>query len=255
MIAEHTYEQRQRKIAMGIRQTRVFVPSAEPSDNWVETLIGRVFRPLTTEFCGQLEWFWFSHYGSDAAETEDCDVSLIPENYKQPLEPGAEATHRSMRFRFAIADAHEALFEQRALQLINEHGYSISDFRHYDFVADTGSNRFLGNQNRLPGRAEQRALLVTQFYLACSRLVIDALVGPDETGRYRMEDNDDKVCNPAGSSFQSLHHLYCNITGTPTDVYVFKQEGANVLGFGTFMYPPPAPPGGWDGSTAYPIWY
>ena len=240
---------------MGIRQTRVFVLSTEPEDDWAETLIGRLFRPLAAEFAADLDWFWFSRYGAPADDSGDCDIDLIPTEYKRPLEPGGAEIHRSMRFRYAIADEQQESFEQRALQLIMEHSYRISDFRSYDFVGDTGNSRFLGNENRLPGRAQQRALLVTQLYMAISQLVIDALVGPDKDGRYRAETNDDAVQNPAGSTFQSLHHLFCNITNVPTDVHVFQKEGLNILGFGTFVHAPPAPPGGWDDSSAHPIWF
>ena len=240
---------------MGVRQTRVFVPSREPDADWAETLIGRVFRPLTAAFADQLDWFWFSRYGSPAADSGDCDIARIPAEYTPQQQPGADGYHRSMRFRYAIGDDRQAAFEQRAQQMILEQGYRISDFRPYDFVADTGGNRLLGVENRQPGRAEQRALLVTEFYAATSRLVIDALVGPDGNGRYRLETNDDRHQNPRGSTFQSLLHLFCNITNAPTDVYVFQKAGLNVLGFGTFIHPPPAPPGGWDDSTAHPIWY
>ena len=240
---------------MCVQQTRVFVPSTEPDDDWAETVIGRLFRPLVAEFDEHLDWFWFSRYGSPAEESDDCDIELISAEYKHPLKPGDPAFHRSIRFRYAIADEWQALFEQRAQQLITAYGYCISDFRPYDFVADTGSNRFLGNKKRQPGHRQQRALLVTQFYMATSRLVIDALIGPDKNNRYQCETNDDLVQNPAGSSFQSLLHVFCNITSAPTDVYVFRKEGLNILGFGSFIYPPPAPPGGWDSSTAHPIWF
>ena len=240
---------------MGISQTRVFVSSAEAEDDWAETMIGRLFHPLTAEFAEYLDWFWFSRYGSTAENSEDCDIALIPTEYTRPLETGGPEIHRSMRFRYAIKDERQESFEQRARQLITEQGYCVSDFRSYDFVGDTGNDRFLGNENRLPGRAQQRALLVTQFYMAISRLMIDALVGPDQDGRYRIETNDDELQNPAGSTFQSLLHLFCNITSVPTDVYVFRKEGLNILGFGTFVNAPPAPPGGWDDSTAHPIWF
>lgn len=242
---------------MSARQTRIFAPSAEPQDDWAETLVGRVLRPLIDEYSAHLQWFWFSRYGATAEDSGDCDLTLIPAQYRQPIEPGSESGefHRSVRFRFAVTAEHQEDFEQRARQLIEMHGYRISDFRPYDFVADTGSNRFLGCEHRQPGRAATRALLVTQFYMATCRLFMDALVGPDEAGRYRLESNDDDIQNPAGSSFQSLLHLFCNITNVPTDVYVFRKEGLNILGFGTFVYPPPAPPGGWDEPTAHPIWF
>ena len=240
---------------MGIRQTRVFVASTEAEDDWAETLIGSLLRPLTAEFAAHLDWFWFSRYGSAAEDSGDCDIALIPAEYKRPLENGGPEIHRSMRFRYAIADEWQEPFERRARQLVTQQNYCVSDFRAYDFVGDTGNNRLLGNENRLPGRAQQRALLVTQFYMAISRLMIDALVGPDKDGRYRVESNDDELQNPAGSTFQSLLHLFCNITSVPTDVYVFRKEGLNILGFGTFVNAPPAPPGGWDDSTAHPIWF
>jgi hypothetical protein len=243
---------------MPMRQTRVFVRSDEPLDDWAETLIGRVFGPLTKEFADSLHWFWFSRYGANADDSGDCDISLIPEEYTRPLAEGSGRFHRSMRLRFNVTDPEKcADFERRARELIEKDMYRISDFRDYDFVSDTGSNRFLGVENRGPGRAEQRAILAASFYWIVSKLAIDALVGPDERGRFRMETNDDLAQNPRGSTFQSLLHLFCNITNAPTDVHVYRKASMSLVGFGTFMYPPSAaPPDGWDqGVTRYPIRY
>jgi hypothetical protein len=242
---------------MATRQTRVFVRSDEAAD-WAETLIGKVFRPLTKEFADSLDWFWFSRYAQNADDSGDCDVSQIPEDFKRPPILGGTPSHRSMRFRFKISDsAKNAAFESRAEKLIRDSGYSISDFRDYAFVEDAGNNRFLGTENRGTGRAEQRALAVTRFYHAVSLLVIDALVGPDREDRFKIETNDDLGQNPRGSTFQSLLHLFCNITDAPTDVYVYRKTAASLVGFGTFMYPPPvAPEGGWDREVAvYQIRY
>lgn len=240
---------------MAVRQTRVFVRSDEPYNDWAETLIGRVFRPLTNEFGNVLTWFWFSRYGAPASDSGDCNIAVIPKEYKQPLQPDGEPFHRSMRFRFNIQDNLQAEFERRASELIEQGRYCISDFRDYDYVGDTGNNRFLGVENRQPGRAEQRALLATNFYWVSSQLVIDALVGPDENDRYKIESNDDLVQNPRGSTFQSLLHLFCNITNVPTDVYVFHKDSMNLIGYGTYIYPPPKPTGDWDSVTRYPIRY
>src|ERR1700723_3003800 len=99
---------------MANRQTRIFVPSTEPLEDWAETLIGRVFRPLTGEYGGALEWFWFSRYGQTADDSGDCDISQIPDEFKRPLQPGGTGFHRSMRFRFRIADDAQDAFEGRA---------------------------------------------------------------------------------------------------------------------------------------------
>ncbi len=231
------------------RQTRIFVPSDEPPYDWVETLVGKVFHPLTMQFADSLRWFWFSRYATDdPAESGDCDISQIPANYKQ-------GGHRSMRFRFSIKNNRQKQFERTGEAIISAKGYAISDFRAYDFIADTGNSRFLGNENRQAGRKEQRADLVTQFYAAISRLVVDALVGPDENGRYRLETNDDHANNPQGSTFQSLLHLFCNITDVPTQVYIFHKKASALLGYGTFMYHPNEPQGGWDAVTAVSVRY
>jgi hypothetical protein len=234
---------------MAIRQTRVFVRSDEPNDDWAETLIGRVFGPLTAEFAASLQWCWFPRYVSPADESGDCEIAQIPAEYKEG------GLHRSMRFRFSIADADQASFERRGQELVSSNGYQVFDFRAYDHVADRGNNRFLGTEYRHDGRNELRALLITHFFMAVSRLTIDALVGPSEQGRFRLESNDDQLQNPRGSTFQSLLHLFCNITNVPTDVYLFHKPGLNLLGYGTFIYPPPNPPGGWDHVAAYPIRY
>ena len=133
-----------------------FVRSSEPVTDWAETLIGKVFRPLTNEFGDALIWFWFSRYGQEASDSGDCEIAAIPAEYKEPLEPSGVGVHRSMRLRFNIDSAQTcSTFEQRARELIDEGGYRISDFREYDYVSDAGNNRFLGNENRRPGRPEQ----------------------------------------------------------------------------------------------------
>jgi len=108
---------------MPIRQTRIFVRSDEPLDDWAETLIGRVFRPLTSEFGKILDWFWFSRYFQEASDSGDCDISLVPDQYKQPLGSSEVPRHRSMRLRFNIGDPQScSAFEHRASELINGGG-------------------------------------------------------------------------------------------------------------------------------------
>jgi hypothetical protein len=215
---------------MAIRQTRVFVRSDEPAVGWAETLIGRVFRPTTEEFAESLRWFWFSRYSSTIdGDTVDCNIDLIPDEYKQPQQAGGVGFHRSLRFRFNVNDAAQAAFEDRLQQLVAQHGYRVSDIRDYDYVADTGGHRFLGVESRQPGRDVRRADMVTHLYQTISQLVIDCLVGPDAAGRFRMENNDNDE-NPNQSTFESLHHLFYNITQVPLSILVSAGPQANVLG-------------------------
>jgi hypothetical protein len=226
-------------------QTRIFVRADEPQTDWAETLIGRVIRPLTNEFQGVLEWFWFSRYQT-RRDTDDCDFEAIPVAY-------VDDVHRSLRFRFKIPDDRRPEFEQTGRQLIAQHGYWISDFIEYRSVADTGSSRFLGVENRGDGRSEQRSLIVNNLYCAISRLVIDALVGADSLGRYRLEENDSPD-NPQRSSFQSVLHMFCNITNVPTEVEVFLKDGT--IRCATYIMKRPAEPnGGWDQVRSFPLMY
>jgi hypothetical protein len=195
-----------------------------------------VIRPLTREFQDALESFWFSRYLS-RRDTEDCNFDELPVDY-------LDGAHRSLPFRFKIEDARRADFEGAGRDLIARHGYWISDFRDYPAVADTGSNRFLGIENRAAGRAEQRSLLVNNLYHATSRLVIDALVGPDAFGRYRLEESDYPT-NPQRSTFQSILHLFCNITAVPTQVEVFS-KGTRICCVTYMMDRPAEPNGGWE---------
>jgi hypothetical protein len=217
---------------MAIRQTRAFVLPTECAD-WAETIIGRVIRSLVQEFSQDLRWFWFSRYISliDVAGEDrgDCDFNAIPADYKLPFPGTDKPGHRSLRFRFEIADVRQQAFEVQLRGLLAQHGYAISGILDYDQVVDTGCHRFLGEENRRPGRDSQRATLVTSLYHTIARLVIDCLVGPDGAGRYRIEANNDPQ-NPNGSTFESVHHLFCNITQVPLSVLCAAAPKVRLLG-------------------------
>jgi hypothetical protein len=220
---------------VAIVQTRIFVRADEAQPNWAETLIGRVIRPLTDEFKNQIVWFWFSRYATGPQDLDPWDFDPIPVEY-------AGGLYRSLRFRLNIQDDFLKEFKRTAEQLIARYQYWISGFREYPAVEDTGRDRFLGIENRIPGRAEQRSLLINNLYFAISQLVIDAVVGPDEQDRYRLEQNDAPE-NPHGSTSQSILHLFCNITNVPTEVKVFVKDGD--VSCATFREPA-TPLGGWD---------
>jgi len=215
---------------MAIRQTRIFVHHTETAD-WAETLIGRVFRQMVVEFQGPLRSFWFSRYVcliGNGEDRDDCDFDVIPDEFKQAFPGTNQPGHRSLRFRFEIEDASQAAFEARLQELLRQHSYAISDIRDYDQITDTGGERLLGVEHRQSGRDVQRARLVTQMYQVVSELVIDALVGPHPDNRFRIEHNDHPQ-NPNGSTFESLHHLFCNITEVPLSILVSSGQ-AQLLG-------------------------
>ena len=212
---------------MIVRQTRIFVPNTSPFDGdiWTESVLGNVIAPLAREH-PSLQWFWFSRYVQPRADSGDCDISEIPETF------AVDELFRSVRFRFAIPEQERGRFEDRARELIDASGARISDFRRYDWVADLGGDRLVG-QDRSDSRRESRAELVANCLSTICRLTLDCLRGPDHDGRYRFEENDSDQ-NPHGSTFESLHHLFCNITNVPTSVLVI----ADLVG--THWSPPAA---------------
>lgn len=218
---------------MVYRQTRIFANSDEPY-TWAETIIGRVIKPLNIEFKDSLKSFWFSRYicqiGVVGEDRGDCEFALLPNDFKQPFTGFVQPGHRSIRFRFEVIDANLVDFEARLQELVIQHGYSISDIRDFDELADLGGNRFLGVENRLPANATQRAHLVTHFLQSISELFMDALVGPDPENCYRLEYNDELQQNPNGSTFESLHHLFCNMTQVPVSILVSTGNQTNLLG-------------------------
>jgi hypothetical protein len=213
---------------MAIRQARVFVPSCEPVDepgvDWVATMIGRVFGPVTEEYAASLPWFWFSWYAAPVGEdSKDCDITKVSNEYKHSFPGENKLVHLSIRFRYNVDGSAQRAFEGRLKQVAGQYGYYVSDSDVLDYnqVEDTGGRRFLAAEKLFEeGRAEKRAELVTLFYHATARLVIDCLVGPDDKRRFRMETNADLEQNPHGSTFESLHHLFCNITRVPLSILI-----------------------------------
>lgn len=220
------------------RQVRIFIRSDEPHPQWVETLVGRVVKPFVEEKGGALEWFWFSRYACPLDDSGDCDINQIPDECKQP------PRHRSVRFRFSVANDQQQEVEADLIEKIAAAGAHISGIIPYNHVADTGNNRFVGAEDRSDAKRQRRAGLVIAYFMSVSKLFLDYLVGPDADNRWRLEDNDDTLQNPERNAFQSLHHMFCNITEVPL-VVIFGLKGG-VLHAGTRIYPPTAPPGGWD---------
>ncbi len=211
------------KYPMAIRQTRIFVPDLMPYDteNWAETLLGRVIQPLLQN-CPTVDWFWFSRYIATSTDSGDCDISVIPKEFQ------TGGLFRSLRFRFQLSDANIQTFEQAGSLEINRDGCAISDWRDYDLVADLGGNRFVG-EVRDNLRRRERANLVVSFLNSISRLVLNSLIGPDADGRFRAESNDDSQ-NPLLSSYESMHHLFCNMTALPLRVLVFSDGSQTFVG-------------------------
>ncbi|MEY2536359.1 MAG: hypothetical protein QOG67_99 [Verrucomicrobiota bacterium] len=202
---------------MAQRQTRIFVPNAAPFDDhkvWVDTLVGTIVRPTLDAFPA-VEWFWFSRYGAPHNDSGDCDINAIPANF------AIQGIYRSLRFRYSVPDAERPALEDHCHQLIDASGCRVSDFRPYDALGDFASERFLGGANT-PERRDERVARMAAFLCATCRLFMHAIEGPDAVGHFHLEQNSEQTNNPYGNTFESVHHLFCNITDPPLHVCVIE---------------------------------
>lgn len=80
-----------------------------------------------------------------------------------------------------------------------------------------------------------------------------SLDGPYDHGRFRMEQNIDSE-NPNGSTFESLHHCFCNMTGVPLDVIVLRNKMSGVQLIGT-QWSLRVNPNEWEMTAKIPVMY
>jgi len=226
------------------RQTRIFTPNAPPFEEeyWYQQVLGQVVLPLFQSYRSKVKWLWFTRYVSRLGDDDgDCDISKLPSNYL------LNNAHRSIRLRFCAQKVDQKEFEGYGQQLIDQTGCFLSDWRDYDVIGDLGSDRFVSDGTNYNMRAE-RAKLVVDFLYSNSRLVLSCLVGPESNGRWMFEHNAHPQ-NPHNSTFESIHHLFCNTTAVPLFAFLIKKNEEITLG--THWRLPPSP--GWEIITELPI--
>jgi hypothetical protein len=147
----------------------------------LETFAGEYIMPIAQH----LWWFWFSRYGAVGSW--------------------------EVKFRFAV---------QEFSTVENHYNYLVATFAHgsdgcgdYDYVNDLGGQRFLGQDASNSDRT-YRAGLVYEFLTASARLLLASLVH-DHDGAWRHERETQSKLNRE-TSLESAHHMFCNMTGTPT---------------------------------------
>jgi len=211
-------------LASNARETRIFMPFGESfsGDAWAEQILGDVIAPFVSRYGDQLEWFWFSRYFCPREmDSGSCDVSNLPAECLDK-----NNWHRSLRFRFEIkSDANQAEIEGAFKETVQTARCVITDIRDYPAVGDLASTRF-ASDGFSDDRKMQRAKCITNLYNAISLVVLDCLVR-NEHGRYTIE-NCPHPFNYAGTIFESVHHLFCNMTGVKTVVSIFEKDGDRI---------------------------
>lgn len=136
--------------------------------------------------CAQhFHWFWFSRYG------------------------GIGTWEVRLRFATNAFPAVEAHYDH----LVATFAHGADGCGDYNYVGDLGGQRFLGQNASNPDQAV-RAGLVYDFLSATARLFLASLVQAPN-GEWRHGQETLSQLNRE-TSLESVHHLFCNMTGTPT---------------------------------------
>jgi hypothetical protein len=198
-----------------ITQIRIFALPM-PKDNFYQTLLGLIIKPLINEFKTDLNWFWFSRYwlGKDRygvwIDIGDCDFEKIDAKFKAPLQGETSPCHRSVRFRINIKDEAFPKFEARVKALTAQWNYGISGFLPYDYIADTANSRMLGVENPDTETKKRRAEIVTNYYHSIAKFMLDSLVKLEGKNEYQFEHNH--YWGNEVEPYTRLLHMFRNIT-------------------------------------------
>ena len=177
------------------------LPKTMPFDkeNWFESFIGNFVIPILDT--GLIEKYWFSRY-------QDNELG------------------KHVRFRFFI----QSLDELTPLinDLLNKYKIrNLQDEEEYNYVSDLGSDRFLGD-NKTTQNREHRADLIYNYLYSISQLFVNFLSYNDDKDYYYLENETKSKFNHY-ISFESLHHLFCNITECPLFVMELRSQTNDVI--------------------------
>lgn len=175
------------------RELYAKLPNSRPFDTDVffPTFVGSFVLPLLAT--QNITRYWFTQYGS--------------------------AENREIRFRYELDSF--ARLQRQFDGLVAQLGLTVNNSAPFDVVGDLSGIRFLGiNQRQKDYRA--RGEIIFDYLHATARLYIDTLSHCDGNGYWHREDNQDRGNNDKGDSFETYHHLLCNMTGVPTEVVYAK---------------------------------
>ena len=197
------------------KQTRIFTHQNHADTHWYQNILGKIIKPLA-ENNHDLEWFWFSRYTGAIAgndEEENCIVADIPAHCKRQ---GDNYT-RNVRFRYHIKSEEQGKnFEKMFLELVLKADCAVTDFREWNRVVDVGSDEHVG-EKRTEERRHRRAAILPKLYHQMSILTLDNLI--EDQGNFHFETNDSNGI-PSPTSFGKPHHIFCNLTQIPLQLWV-----------------------------------
>lgn len=171
-------------------------------DRWVETIVGNVIQPITV-LIGQRR-FWFSRYENNG--------------------------NRHMLFRF---ETDNFLVVKESIDEVIASAGLVPDNGIYDLEGDLGSNRFAKSRSMPSDRLRRAGLVFNYLHSICSLFIDNLVLADPASNQYELDQCSDQQ-NPLGSVFESLHHLFCNITEVPLEVIVIKRN--NTTSIMSYLY-------------------
>src|SRR6185437_15616917 len=173
------------------KSIRIDLPNQLPfdRDTDLEAFAGEYILPIEKK----LKRFWFTRYG------------VVGQRY--------------ILFRFSTTKFEK--IEAHINNITNIFGGAGCE--DYDYVGDLANQRFLGTDARTKDK-KKRADLVFAFLTASAKLLLASIVR-DADGHWRHENERVSGYNNH-TSLESVHHLFCNMTGVPTYAVLFSPTNA-----------------------------
>jgi hypothetical protein len=186
---------------MQVHSVEVSIPDSSPFDRddcWFESFVGSIIQPVVGS--QSVSRFWFTRYGA--------------------VSHGKHAL-----FRFETNDVSVILASLSAE--LAKFGMMIAREETYDVAGDIGrgqDSRFLGVNAKHQSNARRGDVAFT-FLHSAACLMLDCLVGPDESGYYRLESETQSGFSRETSLEQYLH-LFCNMSCVPTFIAIGLPPGS-----------------------------
>lgn len=205
------------------KQTRIFAHRDHSDALWYQNILGKIIKPVTEEFVADLDWFWFSRY-TGAIPPNDLEENCIVANIPQECKRANDNHTRSVRFRYHISDEQRRVaFETAFEEAVNNEDCAITDYRPWDRLNDVGDNNHLGEQ-RTEERRNRRAEIIPKLYHQMSLLALDNLI--EANNDFHFETNDSGHI-PSPTSFGKPHHIFCNLTRIPLQLWITLTQQNN----------------------------
>ena len=168
---------------MTLKSIHLNIPDTKPfdRDDWFEAFVGNFVIPILDT--GLIDSYWFTRY----------------------IDP-----KKNTRFRIKTKDY--SLVKPHVDDLISKFGFTdLADEEEYE-GAEFRDHRFVGKKVRNIALSTRQEI-IWDFLHASSHLYVDTFSHCDADGYWYREINHARCFNINGDTLESIHHLFCNLTG------------------------------------------